>query len=446
MYAADHGFGVRTLVSLMAAVLALCAPLAGAAVQADQPRFVVTTEEVSLRCDQRDRAYAVTRLDAGTVLLADRTADGWVRVAYPSGLSAFVRSDAISGDPSAQTIRVTDLSQLRAANSVAGPNGSWKSLTLTDNAPTQATLRRLERIEARGGRVWFRVEAPPQARGFVREGSVRAATDGEARAAGFDPSDLTRAQASRPSTPAPSQPAQTPEAQNETPERDNAFDMTEPMREPSEDDRPTTVTQEPDRPATQPAPSEPIQVSPRLQRFIDIDESFQRVMSQPAEQAELDELISDLELALADLPANDSTATRVRALLQQRLELAQLRRDWRDSVLAREETTRQLTSNEQAVQNAVAQARSTGVYTMIGRLERSSVYDGSRLPQMFRLRSVGEPISRTIGYIEPDDTPNLRQKLGQVVGVVGTASIDPERRMNVIKAVSVEVIDPTRTP
>ena len=55
-------------------------------------------------------------------------------------------------------------------------------------------------------------------------------------------------------------------------------------------------------------------------------------------------------------------------------------------------------------------------YAFVGRLTVSTVYNGQRLPRLFRLQAVDS--GRTLAYITPDPELDLESKLGSVVGVV----------------------------
>jgi len=91
--------------------------------------------------------------------------------------------------------------------------------------------------------------------------------------------------------------------------------------------------------------------------------------------------------------------------------------------------------------------RASAIYDYVGKLRPSAVYDGRRLPRMYRLVTVGEGVPRTLGYIEPREELGLERKLGVLVGVMGDASRRSELRLNAIQARRVDVLrGPDRTP
>lgn len=77
-------------------------------------------------------------------------------------------------------------------------------------------------------------------------------------------------------------------------------------------------------------------------------------------------------------------------------------------------------------------------YTAVGRLNASIIYDGVRLPLLFRLQ---DPTGgQTIGYMEPGKGFDLSSLLGQLVGVVGKSGYDDALRINTIDPVRIDVL------
>ncbi len=81
-------------------------------------------------------------------------------------------------------------------------------------------------------------------------------------------------------------------------------------------------------------------------------------------------------------------------------------------------------------------------YQFVGRLVRSSVYDGARMPLMYRMVSVNESIPRTLGYIVPDDALGIPTKLGEIVGVLGTSELDPALNLRIVTPTRIDVLAP----
>lgn len=80
-------------------------------------------------------------------------------------------------------------------------------------------------------------------------------------------------------------------------------------------------------------------------------------------------------------------------------------------------------------------------YDVMGRLLASSVYDGQRLPRLYRI--VDPTTQRTIAYAHGNGTINPATTVGQYVGIVGRSQFDRALRLNVIKVDRLDVLEYT---
>jgi hypothetical protein len=98
---------------------------------------------------------------------------------------------------------------------------------------------------------------------------------------------------------------------------------------------------------------------------------------------------------------------------------------------------------ETATPPAASPSQNTPEYTAMGRLLASGVYNGERLPRLFRI--VDPASSRTLAYIKTngriDPTPNL----GQYVGVIGRAKHDSTLQLDIIDIDRLDIIEPRPT-
>lgn len=78
-------------------------------------------------------------------------------------------------------------------------------------------------------------------------------------------------------------------------------------------------------------------------------------------------------------------------------------------------------------------------YTALGRLLSSTVYDGRKLPLMFRL--VDPQNNVTTAYIRPNKDIPIKALLGQYVGIVGKSQYDAALKLNIITP---EIVDPLK--
>ena len=79
-------------------------------------------------------------------------------------------------------------------------------------------------------------------------------------------------------------------------------------------------------------------------------------------------------------------------------------------------------------------------YTVVGRLSASTVYDGSRLPLMYRVLSVEGFPGRTVAYVLPGSGVDVAGKIGQLVGIIGEGSTDASLGVPVLRPTRVDAL------
>lgn len=395
---------------------------------------VVTADATPLRCADITGAYRVAELAKDQVVVVDGESPDWSRVAYPPKTGAFVRAEEARLDGADITLSAP--SKLRAANAVSGFAASWKSL-LADPLPAGTTLKLLETIKGDDGAVQgYRVIAPDKARGYISPSALRRATDVEVAA--------YRKSIGAPVEPAPARTA-TPEpapAQGQPAER-------APQTKPADNTLLTPITPE-GQPGTAPEPAptvveqKPVQpeaATPPARAVGSLEAleaSFQKVRKEPVLEAEIDPLMSEIERTIE---ATDRTKyPRRHAQLVQRRDYLKLQVDYRDRLRTLEEAKRRIEDARGQSQQRLAELEAQRVYTVVGQLLPSNVYDGKDLPLMYRLQAVGGVVPRTLGYLKPQEQLQLPAKLGMVVGVIGQANLDPSLRLNIFDAVRVDVL------
>lgn len=419
------------LVPAIGAVLAL--PALGASAQqvkAIDPTWAVVEKPAVVHSGDSQRYYRVAELQPGTMVRVDGESADWARVGYTAGLGAFVRAESVKQGEQADMVVLTTPSRLYAANALAGFDGSWKALLSEGQAlPAGTSLKALETVRsAAGAVVGYKVAAPESARGYVLRVNLRSPTPEELASAG--------AAAPAPVAPAPSGETQTPPAAGTgevvTLSQPPADGGTAPPVTPSPEsgEGPVVIEQKPV--VITPAPSAPGSLQA-------LDDSFRRVQAQSDADAEIDELKGELQAALAKL--DDTPANRnARAGLQQRIDILSLRADWRDKLRVMEERRTAATVATGATAQAITTLEQNRVYTITGKLMTSELYDGTRLPRMLRVQSVGGATTRTLGYIKPNPALALDSKIGQTVGVVGNIVLDPATGLRTIEASKVEIL------
>jgi serine protease inhibitor ecotin len=77
----------------------------------------------------------------------------------------------------------------------------------------------------------------------------------------------------------------------------------------------------------------------------------------------------------------------------------------------------------------------------MGRLNASTVYDGDRLPLLYKLAD--EVTGHTIAYVMPGPNSKPSEALGLLVGIKGVRRYDETLRVNVIIPDSIDVLERT---
>jgi hypothetical protein len=461
---------------------------------------VVSSESIPMRCGAGERFYAVSTLPSGSIVIVDQEVGNWSRVLYTSGAHAFVRAEDVRVDGS-NVILTTD-SRLRAPSQVNGYLGSWQVL-LESALPSGTSLTMIEPFKEGQVTTAYKVQAPIEARGYIITSALRRATDADVsayRASGKLLAELNATTSktgastvatglpsiTTPQAPStnlnvapgtaidvnpvamPTNPVSTPYTPTTTPAliaeqglaidvpRDAAIEAAKRAGSP-------TVTPTPrDTSIAQPAqevnaassptssadtgetstfadPTTPPTTVLRVRAGEDLEPIFRKVWAQPVIDAEVDELIAQYEQAITSL---GSAAPRRKAALDQRLEALRFRREYQATLRRQADDRAQLDQQTIRMQDQLREWTRTRVYTIVGTLQPSTVYDGQRLPSMYRVVSVGGTSPRTLGYIRKTDQLDLDRYLGQVVGVIGQAEVDRSLQLNLITPV---VVDPLKS-
>jgi hypothetical protein len=424
-------FSLLTCVSPLAMVSVLSPAALVASAQAQVQNVApyhafVTVDKATVRCGDNDRFYKVGELASGQVVLVDGEGGSWSRIAYPSNLFAFVKVEDVKVEGSTATL--TTQSKLKAANVTAGFTSSWKSLLDTPlSAGTQ--LRVIESFKEGDSVIGYRVEPPQAARAFVESRVLRHATEAEVAAwksksgaVATTPSPTSPTTPPSPTTTTPTTTAATPVTPGTTPAQPLAV-------KPVDDSAPVvdlSLQQEPIKRVERPVGS-----------IEALEDRFKAVWKQEQISAEVGELLSEYKRALEATPSENVARRRG---LTSRVNALQTRLDINNLIREQEEAKAKLDGAKVELARQLEDWDRSRVYTIVGELRPSTVYDGKSLPQMYRVVSIGGAAARTLGYLKPTPEINLDKMLGQVVGVIGEASMDRSLKLNIISPVKVEVL------
>ncbi|MBX9736170.1 MAG: hypothetical protein K2X32_04525, partial [Phycisphaerales bacterium] len=352
-------------------------------------------------------------------------------------------------------------SKLSAFNVNTGARASFMPLLLSD-LPPETSLSVLEAIKSDDGKIThYAIKAPDSARGFIARSSVRKASDAETQQFAGTTAPPPAAAASV--TPAPDKPAttvinNTPGASAPKPDAGRSGTVVgatpaiggrlEPVTPPAPvGETPAGFTPVPEG---TPAPSEvvpdpetprvaPPAAAPQPSRTESLMALYNRVRLQPLETAELDEAIGEFRAFIDTL----SSSPRDQALaknLDRYVKAMELRRELRADGVNSAAARQSIDTRVVELRRRIVELEGQRVYTMIGRLVPSVVYDGERLPRLYRVESPEPGSARTLGYLQPDPKLDLAGKLGIVVGIEGDVRFDEALRANIISPRKIDQI------
>ena len=162
--------------------------------------------------------------------------------------------------------------------------------------------------------------------------------------------------------------------------------------------------------------------------------AYRRLLGEPiaiAEVQPLRQLYLDLAKQTQDIPLVSEYAASRADQLQLWAEIQQRRLD-----LALLRARVRITAEEaQAARMAI---ESGADYVAVGRLAASIIYDGRRLPRLFRVQDVDT--GRTVAYMRPEEGFDLHGMLGQVVGVAGIRSYEGTLRINIVEPKRIDLL------
>ena len=492
---------VRALLACAAVALPLSAQ---AQIEDALPRWVVVTKDAApVRCDDFERFYKVASLDTGSVLRSDGQSNEWARVIYPLGVPALVPATDVRVLDD-KTVELTTPSRLRAPSAILGIAGSWRSL-YSEAIPAGTRLEIIEReLGANDEVAAYRVKAPeppvapepPYA--YIKLDFVRDATKAETDA------HLIALSAIPGASPVPVKTAeiipdavevtddlvtdateQGEEVINAEPdalviETIEPADITADVIELSNDDLVTDATNpnagagansllEPmvlpgeeetvadDARESAPtgaartetdAQAEPIamaqpELAPEPASIEDLELSLTSVRRLPREALDeaLDELYAEYQRTLGATEAKGEDE-KILSAIRRRVAWLELRIETRNQRRALDAVLSEASSRDDAIASGVRTWQAGRSYAMVGRLAPSAVYNGDRLPLMYRVQSV-DPLTgpRTIGYVRPREGQRLDGNLGQIVGIIGSTTDDDALSLRIIRPERVDVLD-----
>ncbi len=193
---------------------------------------------------------------------------------------------------------------------------------------------------------------------------------------------------------------------------------------------------------TQPAPTPTDESSAQIEIDIsdltldDLEEAYARLLREPLETAE----VVPLRRLYAAFAREHSGSAIVANHLGTRVEQLQIWGELQQKVVELNQLRDRAKATRQQVDAVAAALERSGDYVAVGRLDASTIYDGKRLPKLFRLRDPST--GRTVGYLRPSHKVKLPEMLGQLIGIVGEKSYDGGLRLNVLTPRRIDMLGP----
>jgi hypothetical protein len=172
----------------------------------------------------------------------------------------------------------------------------------------------------------------------------------------------------------------------------------------------------------------------------DLETQFEAVKPHPEAAEELNDLLKRYEEFVATPGEGDASVRRAKA----RIEQLRIITETNTQTETIKRTQKALTENKDEISKLIRDMQRRADNTAIGVLNASAVYDGEKLPELYR---VCDPMtSATIAYVTPNPNIPMSTMLGTLVGVKGGKDFDPALRLNVINPMVIELLTTRETP
>ncbi len=444
---------------------------------------MVTAEQTSVRAGADSRYYPFGSVAKNDLVQVVAQKAGWARVravgpAFEGffGYLKFPRTEAARFrlDREGTEGLTLESTSIFAPNldEKAKPARSWKPIA---KLPAQTTLTVLETY-ASDLHVVYKVELPESAEGWIDMAHLRRASMAQIAAWENAMNEIKPAPAPQPETvaaqtPAPepitTQPPQQTELIATAPVTTEDADRVIAAAEPPTDDTPKRITPTPTRldepnqvlardlgpfapisrarddekgapsaPTATNESSAPIEIDISDVTLEDLEGAYARLLREPLETAE----VVPLRRLYAAFAREHSGSAIVANHLGTRVEQLQIWSELQEKVVELNRLRDRAKATRQQVDAVAAALERSEDYVAVGRLDASTIYDGKRLPKLFRLRDLST--GRTVGYLRPSQKVKLPEMLGHLIGIVGEKSYDGGLRLNLLTPRRIDMLGP----
>lgn len=407
---------------------------------------VVEAERVNIHSGRAEQFERIGTLSRGDVVLVKSVNTfGWAAIAPPPGLHGFVARQDVADGAMAGSVRAIGRAPVLYPISEDPAQCFRKYRVAADTV-----LKVLAEVPTPDKGVFLKIELPEQVDVYVLAQFIRKATDEEVAAWKKKIADAAKAAAAEAPKATPlipiEAPPQEPQVQPSTPPAESpaapaeepAPAETEPAAEPRAEAAPAeqppqeapTADGQPVDGETQPAEAPAPQPEPPVEITLKgLEQLYGELIRVPIAEAEIEPLLRSYEsLAATTAKESERRVAEIRiALLKVRMDHQAAMRKLADAARAAAEPS--------APRRAEVWRDEQGrpVFTAQGLLIASNVFDGRRLPLLYRVQD--RITGRTVAYLraEGEQRLELERRLNLNVGVLGEKVHDPGLRLDVIE-------------
>jgi SH3-like domain-containing protein len=428
---------------------------AAAAAPAAEPYFaIVTADGVYVRsAPSVQSSYPFGKLKRGDVVRVGEESFGWARVqtegpAFAQIYGVVPADSRVTVSEDGKTLSVNAKSELRAPN-ISTPDtslaASWKQIARLEPG---ATLSVVDRVDGERDSV-FRVRLPAVAEGWVNMNFLRKASQAEvAKFNAPSPEDVATmatadvvTQAVQPSAAAPVEggtaSGTTDSAASAGTVGDAPIDATGTATGTA--DVIVTGGMKASEPAPAPAKTpEQIAFERRRSTMADLESLYTSIRGQTKAEAELHALRG----RYLDLAAVASADPEIVSKANGRAEQLRLEIEVQGRIIELERMKARIEGERDSIASVARAIEARSEYTVVGILNASLVYDGQRLPLLYRIQDPST--GQTVAYVAPGPGFQLSTMLGNLLGVRGEKAYDDALRVDVVAPRTIDILTPRK--